>query len=348
MDNRYYCTYFDSKYLLKAISLFRSLQKNEKRPFKVFAICMDELTLTLLKELKIPSVHPVGISQIEAEDPLLIQAKNNRSPVEYLWTCTPTIIQWLLAKFPQIDLITYLDADLYFFSSPDPVFEEMGNNSVIIHEHRFPEELRYLEKYGKYNVGLVSRRRSSEGLDVLTWWRTKCLEWCYAKDEEGKFADQAYLDEWPNRFRGIKVLEHLGAGLAPWNHTQYDISADAEARPSVDSMPVVFYHFHKFLHLIPEIHVPLACELYKLPFEVIQLLTLPYLSSLLEALIDVRSISSQFSEGFDPQGAIDVKLSFIAHASVVEALRNSNTPYNEVILSPQWTLFASEQVTRKR
>ena len=120
-------------------------------------------------------------------------------------------------------------------------------------------------------------------------------------------------------------------------------SADAEAWSSVNSMPVVFYHFHKFLHLIPETHIPLTFELYKLTFEVVRLLTIPYLSSLLEALTSIRSVSPQFSEGFDPQGAIDVKLSFIAHASVVEALRTANNPYREIILNPQWTLFASDQ-----
>lgn len=341
---RFYCTYFDSKYLLKGIALLRSLLQHESNKYSIWVVCMDKLSQSILESLAIPSVITISIDEVEKNDAELLKAKTNRSSVEYLWTCTPTIIRWLMENVPEIDILTYLDADLFFFSSPDPVFQELDQASVMIHEHRFPPELRYLETYGKYNVGLMSFRRNEEAMVILSWWRKRCLEWCYSTYDSGKFADQAYLNDWPIRFTGVKVLEHIGAGLAPWNHSQYHYSCDMSGRLFVDSLPVVFYHFHKFSHLLPEIHIPLACELYKLPMDIVKFFVRPYLEALINSLIEVRKVSPEFSTGFEPTGSIDVKFAFIAHVSAAESLRQMKLPHQEIKIDDQWILYASEQI----
>ena len=33
------------------------------------------------------------------------------------------------------------------------------------------------------------------GLKALKWWRDRCLEWCYARIEDGKFGDQFYIED---------------------------------------------------------------------------------------------------------------------------------------------------------
>jgi hypothetical protein len=67
------------------------------------------------------------------------------------------------------------------------------------------------------------------GMAVLNWWRDRCIEWCYARSEEGKFGDQKYLDDWTTRFDSVHVLEHLGGGIAPWNVQQYSFYRDKDA-----------------------------------------------------------------------------------------------------------------------
>jgi hypothetical protein len=87
------------------------------------------------------------------------------------------------------------------------------------------------------------------GLKVLEWWRQRCFEWCYAKNENGKFGDQKYLDDWTTRFDNIYVPTHIGCGLAPWNINQYDLSFTDDRLYVQDKITkerniVIFYHFH--------------------------------------------------------------------------------------------------------
>ena len=92
-------------------------------------------------------------------------------------------------------------------------------------------------------------KNNEDGITALTWWRERCLEWCYARAEDGKFGDQKYLDDWTTRFKGVHVLQHRGGGVAPWNVQQFDIAKENNSMILVDKKsgkhyPLVFYHFH--------------------------------------------------------------------------------------------------------
>jgi hypothetical protein len=76
----------------------------------------------------------------------------------------------------------------------------------------------------------------------LQWWHDRCIEWCYDRVEDGRFGDQGYLNDWPTRFAGVHVLEHKGAGLAPWNWMQYQIVIGPNGI-TVDGVPLLFYHY---------------------------------------------------------------------------------------------------------
>ena len=164
----------------------------------------------------------IALEQFEAGDSDLLKAKAERSLVEYFWTCTPSLPLFIFDHYPEVQLITYLDADLCFYADPQPIFDEMEDNSILIIDHRYPPEHAHLAAIsGIYNVGLLAFRRDDRGLACLHWWRDRCLEWCFTRSEDGKFGDQKYLDDWPQRFSGVAVLQHKGAGLAPWNAAQY-------------------------------------------------------------------------------------------------------------------------------
>ena len=238
-----FCTYFDRNYLTRGLALYTSLVQHCKQPFRLWVLCFDDETYDILSRLALPNVCLISYQEFEATNARLLQVKGERTLVEYYWTCTPVLPLYILEQNSQVDLITYLDADLYFFSDPQPIYDEFGNGSILIIEHRFPPGMGYLEVNGIFNVGWISFRRDAAGLSALSWWAERCIEWCYARHELGKFGDQKYLDDWTTRFPDVVVLQHKGAGLAPWNITGYSI-VKRDVQLWVDNEKLIFYHFH--------------------------------------------------------------------------------------------------------
>lgn len=241
----YFCTYFDRNYLWKGLALYRSLLLNVSRPFTLWVLCFDEETYHVLSKLNLHGMALISAQEFEAGDEALLKAKDNRTRLEYYWTCTPSLPLFIFRHNPEVDLITYLDADLFFYSSPTPIYEELGDRSILIVGHRFSPHLEHLQVYGIYNVGCLCFRRDDYGLDCLNWWRERCLEWCYNRLEGDRMGDQKYLDDWPSRFPGVVELQHPGAGLAPWNLSRFNLR-EIDNQLRVNSAPLVFYHFHNF------------------------------------------------------------------------------------------------------
>lgn len=238
----HFCTYFDSQYLACGLALHQSL-KRHCPAFKLWVLCLDDETYAFLSRLNLPEVQLLTVERLERDDPSLIEAKTDRSRLEFYFTSTAPLLLSILKNNPQVERITYLDADLFFFSDPAPLFGEMGDHSIAIIAHRFAAPLRHFERYGIFNVGWVSFKRDDRGLKCLRWWRERCLEWCCYRVEGERFGDQKYLDDWPKRFRGVIVLEHKGANLAPWNVANYRLSVRRH-KVFVDDQPLIFFHFH--------------------------------------------------------------------------------------------------------
>lgn len=240
-----FCTLFDSNYLNRGIVMYDSLHK-QCNDFHLYIFSFNDLAHEILNQMKLS--HVTVISRKEFEDAELLKVKPTRSPAEYCWTCTPSVILYCIEKY-SLDHCTYIDADLCFYSNPDVLIDEMKEKSVLITEHRYTPMYDRSKLSGKYCVQFITFKNNDEGLTVLKWWRNACLEWCYSRLEEGKFGDQMYLDDWTTRFKGVHVLQHPGGGLAPWNVQQYDLKKTGESLTGIQKkdaikFDVVFYHFH--------------------------------------------------------------------------------------------------------
>jgi hypothetical protein len=340
----YYCTYFDKSYLVRAIALHQSLLEHEREAFTLFAVCLDELTLLLLNRLHLSGVVTVPLHEIEAGDEGLRLARLNRNLTEYYWTLTPTVILHLLEKDVRIDVITYMDADLFFFSSPAPVFDELDGYSVLIHEHRFSYEFKPALEFGRFNVGLLCFRRDSNAVAILNWWRERCNEWCYCRLENGKYGDQLYLDCWPEQFNGVKVLEHIGAGVAPWNNLQYTFVQDSSGRVTVDGFPLIFYHFHGLLFAHASYVVLSKLPAHKFTAQIILFCYLPYVRALHQAIDSIRRIMPEFYFGLTEPAAIQLA-AIVRNASNLELRHDGGMgSVRTISLDDAYTLLTTEQV----
>ena len=239
---RYFCISFDHHYLTRGLALYASL-KRHCREFHLYILCLDEECHKRLAQLSLPECSIVPLADLETADPDLPATKATKTIVDYSFTLKPCLVGYLLARLANGELLTYLDSDLYFYADPEPLFKELERGSVGIIPHRFPREFEHMEIHGIYNAGWVSIRNDEQGRACNDWWRDRCLEWCYDRVQDGRYADQGYLSEWPDRFPGVVVIKHLGANVAPWNIGQYEIAGGGSAT-TVDGRELIFYHFH--------------------------------------------------------------------------------------------------------
>jgi hypothetical protein len=240
------CTLFDHRYMSRGLAMIRSLRRVVPDA-QIWVLCLDQAALDLLHKIKEPGLHPVPLADFEAGDPELMAAKSDgRTPVEYYFSAKPSLISHVMRVRPDVEWVTYLDADLFFFSDPAPLFSETENASVLITPHGFPEPGRERERFGRFNAGWISFRRSAEGLSALQWWRTRCLEWCFDRIDEpnNRFADQRYLDQLAKSLPGVHSVRHPGANLAPWNVSGHHLALRNGAILVDGDSPLVFFHAH--------------------------------------------------------------------------------------------------------
>lgn len=240
-QHRHFCTYFDHRYLTRGLALLASLEATVPA-FTLWVLALSDETVQLLSGLALPNVRIVPLPLLLLHDPELAATRRTRSPAEFYFTCSPCLPRYLMQREGITD-VTYLDSDLFFLSTPEPVFEEIRHASIAITPHRFAgRAIRTHSRYGRYNVGWVTFRNDENGMACLEWWRQRCLEWCFDRAEAERYADQKYLDQFETLFSGVQAIRHPGANVAPWNVAGLDISL-RDGRVLVDGRELVFFHF---------------------------------------------------------------------------------------------------------
>jgi len=248
IQTEHFVTLFDNNFLPIGLCLHASLIEHGQ-PFHLWILCMDELVELNLKRLSLSNVTLIPLS--EAEDARLLAVKPTRSRGEYCWTLTPFTPQLVFDRDATATRVTYLDADLFFFDSPQILLAEFSRSGkhVQITEHAYDpryERFGRAKRGGRFCVQFMTFRRTTEAQKVMHWWQERCLEWCYARVENGKFGDQKYLDVWPEMFGDeVHILLQKDKTLAPWNIAYYERLGRGDVTP-------VFYHFHGLRILSPQ------------------------------------------------------------------------------------------------
>lgn len=296
-----FCTLFDSNYLSRGLAMYQSLSRHCK-DFHLYVFAFDNKAFEVLQKLNLLNTTIIPLKQFEDEE--LLKVKKERSRVEYLWTCSSSIILYVLENY-KVDNCTYLDADIYFFNSPKVLIDEVGNNSVIITRHRYTSKYDKSTTSGIYCVQFVTFKNNKNGLEVLNWWRNACIDSCCINKKSGRCGDQKYLDDWPERFKGIHILQHLGGGLAPWNVQQYNFYLKGNqlfgrVKKTKKEFKVIFYHFQNFKFLNNN---KVNLGVYEISKEVISIFYKPYLEQLEKIKKDILLVDNSF----DPHRIITQK-----------------------------------------
>ena len=199
---------------------------------------------------------------------------------------------------------TYIDSDLFFYSDPSVLISELDqhNKDVLITEHRFSYLPRLYEEKrgGRFCVQFLTFRNKENSLKVLDIWRKQCINWCYARYEDGRFGDQKYLDEWPSTYQNIHILQHQGGGIAPWNLKQYHFNSDGNSitgrvRKTRSTFEIVFFHFQyvKFLE-----NGSYDVGWYLIPSSVKIFLYAPYLKKIADIERRLQKLNVNYRTGF--------------------------------------------------
>lgn len=231
-------TVFDKNYAARGLTMIESLRRCSSDNIRVTVLALDEEAGRVSQGLAdlVLRVEDVG-------DAEFVAAKTDRSYEEFCWTCAPLLSNYMVQQGNVGDIVAYLDADLYFFSDPAILLDEMGEwGNILIHPHRFsPDKAEWEKTAGTFNVGFVGFRVSDEARACTRRWREQVLTLCVKDPERGLCGDQGYLNEWPALYPGLRVMANIGGGVAPWNVNAYRIGQG----PSADGTPVVFFHFHQ-------------------------------------------------------------------------------------------------------
>lgn len=241
----HYVTLFDRLFLPQGLALHMSMER-VLTDYTLWVLCIDDEVDDLLSKLKLPNVRLLKLSELETDE--MKRVKQERARNEYCWTITPFAPRFVFEADADAGRVTYIDADIWFRKKPNLIFSEFeaSGKDVLITDHAYAPEYDQSATSGQYCVQFVTFTRNGGEL-VRKWWEERCIEWCFARVEQGKFGDQMYLDDWPERFPDqVHVLQDKELAMAPWNATRFPYGQS------------VFWHFQSLRLLNGSGNAPFA------------------------------------------------------------------------------------------
>lgn len=247
------CTLFNVNYLDKGLTLYESLEKVSE-DFVLYVLAMDDKCYEILCRENRKNLKPISLEEFENEE--LLEAKSNRSFGEYCFTCTASLIKYILITYNP-DYCSYIDADMYFYCNPICIIDEMKkrNASVQITGHRFNkfEAVEQRMSVGEFCAEFNTFKNNKEGNALLDLWILQCLDTCSNCDSI-HYGEQKYMNNWPRDYYFVIETQNLGAGIAPWNINQYrsngnNLKDGIIYKKTGEIVKPVFFHYESIIYL---------------------------------------------------------------------------------------------------
>lgn len=217
-----FVTLFDQSYMPQGLVLIESLKRHNPK-VNVWVIAIDEETYYLLSRINYRNVKIIRARDISPR--ILKNISNQRSLSEYCWTVKPFAVSEVFRKNNSLKSLVYLDANMYLIKSFIEAWMEFQDTLVkaMIVRHAFAPEYDQTEISGEYCSSLIFFNRQSLN-SILPDWEESCLKWCGDTPSMNRFADQKYLESWPNKFQGeVRTFRGEKRFGAPWNVSERNI-----------------------------------------------------------------------------------------------------------------------------
>lgn len=297
-NNTAYCIILTRYRLHQGLALYRSLTKNSSDP-RICFLCIDDETFDVLSALKLKNAFLIKLSDIETKE--LAEIRSKRKLNEYCWTLKPVFMEFLMKNVNKASRVTYLDADLYFYSDPERIYKDASQCTVLLTKHDYsPSFDQVVSACGKYNSGFVSVKNNHHGIACVRWWKDKCMDWCSETPQNGRYGDQKYLDFMAFNFQRVCNVIAPGVNIAPWNQSKYRFS-EKDGKVFVNDWPLIFYHFSGLrlksrdeIAIIAVFGGKLIPEVYR-----------PYLRELQEAADEIEGIYPQLDCYIEDENSMD-------------------------------------------
>ena len=134
-------------------------------------------------------------------------------------------------------------------------------------------------------MSLLIFRQDGNSYECLKWWREKCLNDCSLESPQELAEIKSILMNGLSDLKKVVVLQHKGAGLAPWNISQYLLSRN-KSKVFIDSDILVFHHFHKFGIITKYLFE--ICKGYDFGLKAIFWIYRPYIKGIKESIRKVK------------------------------------------------------------
>jgi hypothetical protein len=181
------------------------------------------------------------------------------------------------------------------FSNPEPFFDSLKKNDVLLTSHNFNHGVDYTTRQkGLYNAGIVGFRSCRNALRILNWWENKCIEWCYNDIQPNRFGDQKYLETIKNKHPKTAVIKSVGGNAAMWNIEYCDIK-NFDNKVYINDDILIFFHFCSFF-IITENEFDLwNCVSPKIGNSAMQLIYIPYVQAIKNVIKQVKKYDTDIS-----------------------------------------------------
>lgn len=232
-------TYFDINYASRGAVMARSALGTD----------LGNLTVLALDDEAVSASTKLGVGKITREADFLLEnsalrfALEGRSRAEQIFTIGPSFLHKEIEQLSNGEWLVYCDADIVFYGDLNEYLERAGDSSVIItpHRHYWWNRVR-LRKFGIFNVGLVAFRNDQAGKAALGYWAESCVDWCFDRPVNSKYADQKYLENFSKITSRVFVDESPGANLAPWNSMGRKLTKLETGEIHVQGSKLWFFH----------------------------------------------------------------------------------------------------------